>query len=76
MGIAILALAMIPYFISLIAVLVGIVLIIIAKKKNKKGLLLGGRTTLIIGIIVVVLYTIFLYGQVFIHMFSAWNVMK
>ena len=76
MGIAILALAMIPNYISVIAVFVGIILIIIGKKKDKKGLLIGGRILLIIGVIVVVLYHIFLYGQVFMHMFLAWNVMK
>lgn len=76
MGIAILVLAMIPNYISVIAVFVGITLIIIGKKKDKKGLLIGGRILLIIGVIVVVLYNIFLYGQVFMHMFSARNVMK
>lgn len=76
MGIAILALAMIPNCIGVIAVFVGITLIIIGKKKDKKGLLIGGRILLIIGVIVVVLYNIFLYGQVFMHMFSARNVMK
>ena len=76
MGIAILVLSMIPYFICVIAVFVGIALILIGKKNDKKSLLIGGRILLIIGVIVVVLYNIFLYGQVFMHMFSVRNVMK
>lgn len=76
MGIVVFVLAMIPYYISVIAVCVAIALIIIGKKKNKKGLLIGGGITLIIGLIVVVLYKIFLFGQILRHMFWGWNVMK
>lgn len=75
MGIALVVIAMIPFTISIVAVCVGIVLIVIGKKKENRGLLIGGRITLIIGGIVIVLYNVFLFGQVFMHMFSARNVM-
>ena len=64
MGIALMALAMIPFCIAEIALCVGIVLAIIGKMKNKKAMFVGGMITLIIGGIVIIFYIILLFWLV------------